>query len=65
MNKSELKMKTFGPKLTAYDQIKEELKVLKILEHPNVIFLKEIIDDDEHVSFYLVTSYYNNGSIGD
>ena len=28
----------------AYEQMLDELKILKTLKHPNVIYLKEIID---------------------
>ena len=43
----------------------EELKVLKTLEHPNVIFLHEIIDDDQRKDICLVTEYHSKGSLGD
>ena len=66
MSRSFLKKKYFaGKNLTAYDQIKEELKVLRIMEHPNVIFLREVIDDPDNDYFYLVTDFYSSGSIGD
>ena len=59
MNKKDLKRKN------AYDHVLEELKVLKTLEHPNVIYLHEIIDDPNKDSIYLVTEYLSNGSLGD
>ena len=43
----------------------EELKVLKRLEHPNIIFLQEIIDDNKKDNIFLVTEYHSNGSITD
>lgn len=50
--------------LTAADLIIEEMKTLQQLEHPNLIWLHEIINDtDGHT--YLVTHYYPNGSLGD
>lgn len=42
-----------------------ELEILKKLEHPNVICLKEIIECDKRDHLYLVTEYYKNGSIED
>ena len=51
--------------MTAYDQVKEELKVLERMDHPNVIFLHEVIDDPKGSNIYLVTDFYPNGSIGD
>ena len=65
MSKSFLKKKNFGKNLTAYDQIKEELKVLKLMEHPNVIFLHEVIDDPDNDYLYLATDFYSAGSVGD
>jgi len=50
---------------TAYDCVQEELKVLKALEHPNVSWLHEIIDDPNRDNIYLVTEYYSAGSLGD
>lgn len=43
----------------------EELNVLQAMEHPNVIWLHEIINDDSHEDFYIVTEYYSGGSLGD
>lgn len=59
MNKKELKRKK------AYEYVLEELKVLKTLEHPNVIYLHEIIDDPNKDSIYLVTEYLSKGSLGE
>ena len=66
MNKKELKARKFGKVgENAYDCVLEELKVLSRLEHPNVIWLHEIIDDDKKTYIYLVTEYHAKGSIGD
>ena len=43
----------------------EELKVLKMLKHPNIIFLHEIIDDADCDELYLVTEYHSRGSLAD
>jgi serine/threonine protein kinase len=48
-----------------YDCLVEELKVLKRLEHPNIIFLQEIIDDNKKDNIFLVTEYHSKGSITD
>jgi serine/threonine protein kinase len=47
---------------TASDFSKEELKTLKKLHHPNIIWLHEVIDDSDG-NIYLVTDYYPNGSL--
>lgn len=59
MNKKELKKKK------QYDLLLEELRVLSTLEHPNIIWLNEVIDDPKKDFIYLVTEYFSNGSLGD
>lgn len=35
------------------------------MEHPNIIWLHEIIDDAYKQDIYLVTEYHSKGSVGD
>lgn len=63
MNKKLLKKKQSGNG-NAYDCVKEELKVLQRLEHPNIIWLHEIIDDAKKDDIFLVTEYHSRGSLG-
>lgn len=65
MNKQFLTRKACGHTKNAYDCVKEELKVLKRLDHPNIIWLHEIIDDPGKDNLYLVTDYHSHGSLGD
>lgn len=65
MNKKTLSKKKCGPGMNALDCVIEELKVLKSLEHPNIIWLHEIIDDPKKDSIYLVQEWYTKGSLGD
>jgi serine/threonine protein kinase len=67
MNKSVLMGRKFGNSgRTAYDAVLEELKLLKQLEHTNLIWLHEIIDDpSKGGDIHIVTDYYSNGSLGD
>ena len=65
MNKKNLSRKKMGYGLSAYDYVKKELKVLEKLEHPNVSWLHEIIDDPKKDHIYLVTEYHSAGSLGD
>lgn len=58
-------MKSFGKGKSAYDCVIEELKVMKDLEHPNIIWLHEIIDAENKDHIYLVTEYHERGSLGD
>ena len=64
MNKKELKREIVNG-VSAYDCVVSELKVLKKLQHPNIIWLHSIIDDDNKDNMYLVTEYYSKGSIED
>ena len=43
----------------------EELKVLSRLDHPNIIYLHEIIDDQKKDHIYLVTQWLTKGTLGD
>ena len=45
MNKNELKRKKDSKGKSYYDCVLEEIKVLQRLQHPNIIWLHEIIDD--------------------
>ena len=65
MNKDNLlKMKQLSGK-TAYDCVHEEMKVLQRLDHPNIMWLYEIIDDPNKKELYLVTEFYSKGSLND
>lgn len=64
MSKAFLQKKKTGQGKNAYDCVKDELKVLEKLEHPNIIYLHEIIDDPNKDEIYLVTEYHSNGSLG-
>jgi len=57
MNKKLLKLKQCGNGQTAYDCVKVELELLAKLEHPNIIWLHEIIDDATKDHIYLVTEW--------
>ena len=58
-------MKSAGGGKSAYDCVLDELLVLQRLEHPNIIWLHEIIDDKKKDHIYLVTEYHSKGSLGD
>ena len=47
------------------DYVRNELKILSTIDHPNIIFLYEIIDVEEKDEIYLVTKYFSKGSVGD
>jgi serine/threonine protein kinase len=43
--------------------IEREKKVLMLLEHPNIVKLLEIIEDDEKDATYLVFEYVGGGEL--
>jgi serine/threonine protein kinase len=55
MRKTHLMKKRVAKGKNAYDCVMEELKVLQRLQHPNVIWLHEIIDDPKKDKIFLVT----------
>ena len=63
MNKQILSSKKDVDGKSAYDSVLEEMRVLQRLEHPNIMWLHEIIDDPAKMELYLVTEYYKGGSI--
>lgn len=65
MNRKNLQRKPLSNGRSAYDCVKEELKILERLEHPNIIWLHEIIDDPKRDHIYLITEYHSRGSIGE
>ena len=65
MNKKDLQKKKVGGNKSAYESVVEELKVLQMLEHPNIIWLYEIIDDPKKDKLYVVTEWMTRGSLGE
>lgn len=63
MNKKHLMTKQMFGNKNAYQSVIEELKVLKMLNHPNVIWLNEIIDDPKKDKLYVVTEWLTKGSL--
>ena len=51
MDKELLKKKQAGPGKNAFDCVLQELEVMQRLEHPNIIFLHEIINDPKKAKF--------------
>ena len=66
MNKHKLRRKTIGPGLESgneYDNVKQEMAIMKHLDHPFILKLYEIIDDEESHKLYLITELVRNGSL--
>jgi serine/threonine protein kinase len=65
INKKKLMKEKIGKTKFAFDLIKEEMKVLQSLNHPNILWLNEIIDDPDNDFVYLITNFCSKGSLGD
>ena len=66
MNKKRLRRKTIGPGMASsneYDNVKQEMAIMKKLDHPYVLKLYEIIDDPENQKLYLIIELVRNGSL--
>ena len=63
MNKTLLMKKRTGKGKNAFDCVLEELKVLQRLQHPNIIWLHEIINDPKKDKIFLVTEWQSKGSL--
>jgi serine/threonine protein kinase len=62
MNKALLMKKRIGNG-NAFDCVLAELKVLQRLQHPNIIWLHEVIDDPKKDMIFLVTEWQKKGSV--
>ena len=65
MNKAKLKSVKIDVTRNALEQLYEEINVLKILKHPNVVKLYETIDDENIDKIYLVMEYAEKGEAYD
>jgi serine/threonine protein kinase len=63
MNKALLMKKRTGNGKNAFDRVLAELRVLKRLKHPNILWLHEIIDDPKKDKIFLVTEWQKKGSV--
>ena len=65
MNKKRLRTKSMSKGKSGYDYVLQELKILQTLEHPNVIWLHEIINSPKKDHLYVVTEFHTNGCLTD
>lgn len=69
MNKKRLKKKRkggFGPKSrSALDDVRKECAILKKMDHPSIVKLFEIIDDDKNDYIFMIFEYITGGAVMD
>lgn len=63
MNKQRLRRKTISIALSAFDNVKQEMAIMKKLDHPYICKLYEIIDDPAQNKLYLIIEYCKQGSV--
>lgn len=63
MKKSFLRKRKLGMRQNALDNVQREIAIMKKLNHPNVVTLFEVIDDDINDKIYLVLEYMESGSL--
>ncbi|XP_022140398.1 serine/threonine-protein kinase GRIK1 [Momordica charantia] len=56
-HKSHLSKLRVAPSETAMTDVLREVLIMKMLEHPNIVNLLEVIDDPENDRFYMVLEY--------
>lgn len=65
MNKSSLQRMRTQDGETAFNQALREIAVMKVIHHPNVVDLVEVIDDPDSNKLYVIMEYMANGQVHD
>eukprot|EP01063_Lacrimia_lanifica_P023216 TRINITY_DN3069_c1_g1_i1.p1 TRINITY_DN3069_c1_g1~~TRINITY_DN3069_c1_g1_i1.p1 ORF type:complete len:955 (+),score=168.22 TRINITY_DN3069_c1_g1_i1:60-2924(+) len=65
MNKSLLTKMSKAGGLSAMDQVRVELAIMKKISHPGIVRLHQVIDDPSANKLYLVLDYVDGGNICD
>lgn len=63
IKKNKLMKKRISKTQTAFDMVKTEIAIMKKLEHPNIVDLKEVLNDPELPKLYLVMEYVSGGCL--
>ena len=64
-NKRVLLTRWLGKKKTAMDSVKTEIEVMMKLDHPNIVKLIEVIDDESSKKLYLIMELAQSGTLND
>jgi serine/threonine protein kinase len=63
INRNRMKGMLITKEKSAYNQLLTEIAILKKINHPNVVKLYEIIDDEKSDKLFLVMEYVNGGTL--
>lgn len=63
MNKLKLQKKAISKTQSALDNIKQEMAIMKKLDHPHLVKLYEVIDDPKEKKIYLITELIKKGDL--
>lgn len=63
LNKKTLELKFVSKSTTAYENLMDEINILKKLDHENVVKLVEVIDQENDDTIYIVMEYVGSKSI--
>jgi serine/threonine protein kinase len=68
MNKALLKKRRIlgrGKMSDQWENVKREIAIMKQLDHPNIVRLHEVLDDDRSEKLYLALEYVEGGALSD
>lgn len=63
LNKANLLRVHAGSNTTAMDKVHQEIRIMKTLNHPNVIKIYSVVDDPDEYKLYLVMEFLEGGQI--
>lgn len=63
LNKTNLLRVHTDMNTTAMDKVQQEIRIMKTLNHPNVIKIYTIVDDPDEYKLYLVMEYLEGGQV--
>ena len=63
INKKKLRSKLISLKVDGLSMLEREIAIMKKMDHPNIVKIYEVIDDDEKKKLYLILDFVEKGSL--
>lgn len=63
MNRKKLNRIFIAKNRTALEDVEREIAIMMKLNHPNVVNLIEVLDDQSNDKLYIIMEYVQNGSL--